>query len=314
MKSNVAAALIALAAFSAEGATRARYLMGTVCEVTAASDVEIERAFAEAARIESFLSTWRDDSELSRLNRAGSLRVTPELGQLLRRTVDDANRTGGAFNPLVAPLIEVWKTRDAGALPSAELVALALTRVDLGNVRFDGDLVTLSRGAGFEEGAFGKGYAIDVMLACLGAGDAVINFGGQLAVRGATSVTIADPAQRDRPVLTFTLRDGSLSTSSGSENHFVVDGRRFSHILDPRTGQALPQRGSVSVIAARAIDADILSTALYVMGEAEGLRWADAHDVAAIFISPNRTIRFSAPAVRQLADAVVSDRKFRIKD
>jgi thiamine biosynthesis lipoprotein len=151
----------------------------------------------------------------------------------------------------------------------------------------------------FEEGAFGKGYALDRMLALLD-GEALINFGGQIIVRGAHEVTIADPANRDLPVLALTIADASLSTSAGA------------HILDPRTGKSVGDRGSASVIANDALTADILSTALYVMGEDDGLRWAAANNVAAIFINGNRTIRLS-PAARERGVAVL-DRNFKLKD
>jgi thiamine biosynthesis lipoprotein len=124
-----------------------------------------------------------------------------------------------------------------------------------------------------------------------GATAALINFGGQIASYNSPQhVAIADPARRDRPMLSVTLSQGSISTSSGSEKSFVIAGRRFTHILDPRTGDALPPRGSVSVIHQSALVADILSTALYVMGPAEGVRWARAHDVTAIFITDSGQI------------------------
>ena len=108
-----------------------------------------------------------------------------------------------------------------------------------------------------------------------------------MLVRSCAPVTIADPLHRDRAVVALTIHDASLSTSSGSEKSFVVNGRRFTHILDPRTGEALPPRGSVSVIARNATEADILSTALYVMGRDEGLRWANEHAVAALPLRRN---------------------------
>ncbi len=152
--------------------------------------------------------------------------------------------------------------------------------------------IALANGAAFEEGAFGKGYALDRMLAAIH-GDAIINFGGQIAVRGAHEVAIAHPLHRERPLVTLTLHDASLSTSSGSEKTFVAGGRRFSHLIDPRTGEALPPRGSVSVIDRSAFRADALSTALYVMGPERGLAWARAHDVVAIFITESGEITWS---------------------
>jgi len=269
--------------------------MGTVCEVSVASEAEAEAAFAEAQRIESFLSTWRRDSELSRVNR-GEMTPGSELRTLLDTAAGWSQKTGGAFNPRVRGLVEVWKTRAEGALPSAEAIAGALLDPR------------------FEEGAFGKGYAIDRMLARIASPEAMIDFGGQLAVRGALRVTIADPEHRDHPVLALTLANASLSTTSGSEKTFTAGGQTFSHLFDPRSGEALPPRGSVSVIAKDALTADILSTALYVMGEDEGLRWADANDVAAIYIHPNHTVRRSAPARERTRDLELLDRNFALKD
>ena len=272
----------------------ARYAMGTVCEVAAHDPAAIEAAFAEAARIESMLSTWSDDSELARVNR-GEATPSRELQALLEQTLDWSRKTHRAFDPRVKALVEVWRTRQDGTLPSSDSIANALQQPQI------------------EEGAFGKGYAIDRMLASQPA-VTMINFGGQIAVRGPLEVSVADPADRAKPVLAFELRDASISTSSGSEKTFAVDGRRFSHILDPRTGEALPPRGSVSVIAPEALTADILSTALYVMGEDDGLRWADANGVAAIFITPHRQIRLSAAAREHVRGLRLLDRNFRLKD
>ncbi|HYI11156.1 MAG TPA: FAD:protein FMN transferase [Thermoanaerobaculia bacterium] len=299
MRTAAIIAALALVPGIAESAVvqRARYLMGTVCEVAvpAGHEAEIESAFAEAKRIESMLSTWTEESELARLNR-GAGQASPELRALLDETADWSKKTGGAFDPRVKSLIDVWKTREAGALPDAGAIAEA------------------RKSSRIEEGAFGKGYALDRMLARITSAEAMIDFGGQLAVRGELRVTVADPARRDRPVVAFTMRDASLSTSSGSEKTFEIDGRRFSHILDPRTGGALPPRGSVSVIADDALSADILSTALYVMGEDDGLRWAKAHGVAAVFINPTRQIRLSAGARRRARDLELLDRNYSVKE
>lgn len=256
-------ALALIVAANAFAVTRARYLMGTVCEVSAGDARQIEAAFAEAARVEAMLSTWRDDSELARVN-AGAV-PGDELGDLLRVAELWRDKSGGAFDPHVRSLIELWKTRRDGALPDPAAIA----NRDRGPV---------------EEGAFGKGYALDRMLARVD-GDAVLNFGGQLLVRGSYEVTIADPEHRDTPLYKLTLTNASLSTSSGSEKTFTAGGRVFTHIFDPRTGEALPPRGSVSVVASSALLADIQSTALYVLGADAGLRWADANGVAALFIT-----------------------------
>ena len=279
---------------------RARYLMGTVCEVAVeAKDAEaqIEAAFAEAKRIESMLSTWTDDSELARLNR-GEGEASPELRALLDQTLEWSRRTNRAFDPRIGE--HVAKFRRAGVPPASgghPARRHSAPNETSGASRRD------ARPPQFEEGAFGKGYAIDRMLARIDAPRVVINFGGQLGVRGSTEATIADPKHREKPVVALTLQNGSLSTSANSER---------SHILDPRTGELLPPRGSASVIAADALTADILSTALFVMGEDEGLRWANANGVAVIFINSANQIRLSAAARASRVRPI--DRKFVMKD
>jgi FAD:protein FMN transferase len=277
---------------------RARYLMGTVCEISAskAEATKIDAAFAEAERIERLISTWRDDSELSRLN-AGTIETAgEELEALLVTVFAWKARTGGAFDPEVKALVDVWRSREEGHLPEAA------------------DLQSALRQSAIEEGAFGKGYALDRMLALFNDPGAAINFGGQLVSRGPLQLTIADPARRDVPVLALSIEGGSVSTSSGSEKTFELGGRRYSHIFDPRTGEALPPRGSVTVISGDALTADVLSTALYVMGEEDALRWADANGVAAIVINPQRQIRFSAAARERAHAPELLDGSFSMKE
>ena len=240
---------------------RAQYLMGTTCEIAAQTEPQVEAAFAEAKRIEQMLSTWIDDSELIRVNRGAE--PGPELRALLDQATEWSKKTGGTFDPR-------WREKVHGE-------------------------------KGFEAGAFGKGYALDRMLA-LTSGEATIDFGGQLIVRGSREVAIADPRDRTKPALALTIANASLSTSGNSEQP--------GHIVDPRTGKSLPGRGSVSVIAGEAMTADILSTALFVMGDEEGLRWADAHGVAAIFITESNVVRRSARAPR----VTVLDPKYKLKD
>jgi thiamine biosynthesis lipoprotein len=299
---KAAGALLAIAVTAmplrAETVQRARYLMGTMCEVSvqAAHEAEIEAAFAEAARIEKLISTWRPESELSRLN-AGSISAPgAELGSLLALADEWTRATNGAFSPRVKGLVDVWRTRESGTMPDRAAIARALQSSQI------------------EEGGFGKGYAIDRMLALMTASDATVNFGGQIATRGVLTVGIADPEDRERAVIELTLDNASISTSSGSEKTFEHAGRRFSHIFDPRTGEALPPRGSATVIASSATAADILSTALYVMGEEDALRWADANDIAAVFINSHRQIRLSREARERARDLRVIDRTFSVKE
>ena len=314
------ASLLLLAAAtpaSSQPLTRARFVMGTVCEITAPDDREIEAAFSQALRIDrELLSTWKEQSELARLNARGTAVVSPELWDLLAVASDWSKRTAGAFNPLVRPIIDCWQTRGAGAVPDENTLAVARAKTAIANLTFQPpSTIALLNGAAIEEGAFGKGYALDQMLAVFESGsDAVLNFGGQLSVKGQAMVTIADPRKRDHAIAELILENASLSTSSGSEKSFIAGGRSFSHLLDPRSGEALAARGSVSVIARSGLQADILSTALYVMGSVEGLRWSDQHGVAAMFIDSDDSIRLSREFRRVAGGFSIIDSHFQTKE
>lgn len=284
---------------------RARYLMGTICSIEAAgtevtTEEAFDRAFAEADRIERMLSTWTEQSELAAVNR-GEAAAGPELRALLDRAMELSRLTGSAFDPRIGALVDAWQTRGDGAVPAPDVIAAALHDRE-------------SRTPRWEEGGFGKGYALDRMLALIPDSAVTLDFGGQLLVRGSREVVVADPEDRRRGVLSFMLTDGSVSTSSGSEKTFESSGRKFSHILDPRSGEAVPPRGSASALADDALSADILSTALYVMGVDDGLRWADAHGIAAIFITADKQIRLSTAARERARGPRVLDRTFQLKD
>jgi thiamine biosynthesis lipoprotein len=132
--------------------------------------------------------------------------------------------------------------------------------------------------AGVEEGAWGKGYALDRAISRLGdAAGVLLDLGGQVTARGKDasggdwSITIADPRRRDRPAVALRLTDASASTSGNSERGRNVGGVRIGHLLDPRTGRPAEDFGSVTVVAPSAFHADILSTAFFVLGPAHGL-------------------------------------------
>jgi thiamine biosynthesis lipoprotein len=255
-----------------------------------------EAALREAERIEDACSTWRKDSAWSRLNASGGA-VFP-LGQewvrLLAAVLDWNRQTEGAFDPVLGALLQAWGTRQGGRLPApAELAAAreasgaSLLVLDLQQ----GTAQLRHPRAALEEGGFLKGYALDRMAKILRAGGVqagVLNFGGQILVFGRPHrAAIADANDRHRTRTEAWVSEASLSTSGTSEH-----GR---HILDPSSGQRCPAWGSVSVIAPDGLTADILSTALFVMGPERGLRWANAHRVAALFQRADGRLLPSAP-------------------
>ncbi|HEY0591469.1 MAG TPA: FAD:protein FMN transferase [Thermoanaerobaculia bacterium] len=300
--------------------SRARYLMGTACVISLPAgpgvDADADAAFDEIARIEALVSTWRADSELSRLNRANpgsAVGVSAEVADLLDRAARLAEETGGAFTPLAGRLIEMWGLRNEGRIPDGAAVRAAARAIAAGGLRIDRERRTVARigDVAVEEGGFAKGYALDRAVEVLrrrGVRRALLDFGGQVALYGfgaPIEIDIAHPEDRQRPAVRIAIASGSIATSSGSEKSFASGPNRYSHIVDPRSGMALPPSGSATAIHEEALVADALSTAFYVLGPREGLALADGKGLAAIWLVPEeggawRVVRSAAASALPL--------------
>jgi thiamine biosynthesis lipoprotein len=262
----------------------------------------IEEAFHAVRRDDSLLSTWRDDSEITRLNRApaGTPVVLPvELYRLLRDCQRWSRETGGAFDPGIGALVDVWDLRRAGRIPSAAELSAARARSGIGRFSFAdrSHSVTRSRaGAWIDTGAFGKGAALGSARSALrrhGIESAFLNFGGQVLALGADRgadwiVPVADPARRAEPVMRLRLRGRSASTSAQSERWVEVEGRKLGHILDPRSGEPVPAWGSVTVVAEDPTLADVYSTALLVLGPERAIAWGRSRKDLGVLVLEDR--------------------------
>ena len=281
--------------------------MGTTLRITlAASDRVggirlIDTLFADVRRLEGMLSTWQDDSEIMALNRAEPGRPVPlsaELAGLLVEAADWSRETDGAFDPAIGALVETWDLRGNGRVPTEEERARALGASGL--ARFH---LTPSRGARLDDaawldtGGFGKGAALRSAARLLrehGVHDALLNFGGQVLAVGHDergepwAIPVAHPIRRTEPVLALRVTGRSVSTSSQSERTITVGGRRLGHVLDPRTGMPVAPWGSVTVVAEDPLAADVLSTALLVLGPDAALRWSESREDIAVLILEER--------------------------
>lgn len=261
--------------------------MGTWLELSIEAG---ERALALAASEEAVraieacearLSTWRDDSELARLNRSPvgvEVTLSGELAADLERARSFWRATEGAFDPGLAALVAAWGLRTGGRAPGPGEIEAALAAGGIAGFELEGRRAVRRHPlAGVEEGGFGKGVGLDAALAALAAAGieaARIDLGGQLALLGAGGTAVlGDPRERARGVLELSLAPGSLATSGNSERAILVDGVRRGHLLDPRTGAPAEDFGSLTVWAGEATAADCLSTGLYVLGPERAFRW-----------------------------------------
>lgn len=251
----------------------------------------VDATFDEIERLEAILSRYRPQSPVTRLARDGVLHeAPPELTEILDRARDLSERTGGAFDVTVAPLLELYRNRvgvgrpdDRGrAAPSNEEIEAALALVDYRRLRVEGGIVALEvPGMAITLDGIAKGYIVDRAVATLklrGAERVLVEAGGDLATTdGDRKVAVQDPLDPGASLGTLRLR-GEGVASSGDYVHTFGPDRSLHHILDPRTGRSPRHTAGVTVVAQRAMDADALSTAAFVLGPDDGLALLEEAD------------------------------------
>ena len=267
-------------------------LMGVPWTITVHAPTEadgaaaIAAAFGEIARLEQVLSDYEPTSELSRLSRAAPtaepVGVSDDLWRVLAVAERFRDASGGSFDISVGPLTTLWRqARRSGRLPRADKLAAARAAVGAGSVELvpDRRAVRLPKpGTRLDPGGIGMGYAADralEVLAARGIRSAMIDASGDVLVSG-------PPPGRDgwridvMPLSPGGLReslvlvDAAVTTSGDAYQAVEIDGVRYSHIVDPRTGRGVPGPAAVVVIAPDATDADALATAASVLGPEAG--------------------------------------------
>jgi len=287
----------AAASLSTARVEREAWVMGTRVRINVeslsaeAASQSSEQALSAIEDMDALLSTWREESGLSALNRAEVGRTTTApnaLLTLLHEVLAWSERTEGAFDPAIGPLIDAWGVRSQPRTPSEDELTDAMEASGSGAFAIDptsGTVVRAKPHAWLDAGAFGKGAALrDVQTALTADGiqRALIDLGGQVLAlsddAAGWSFEVAHPLRRNEPVIPLRLVNVSAATSGASE--------RPGHLLDPRNGRPATDWGSVTVVDPDPLVADILSTALYVMGPEDGLAWALGEDaIAALFLT-----------------------------
>jgi FAD:protein FMN transferase len=289
--------------------TLQRYVMGTMFDIVVYHPSRVdgaraaERAMREIERLDRVLSHFKDDSDLSRLNREagrGFVTVDPSLYDVVSQSIEWSRRTGGTFDITIAPLLRTWKQAYAdGRRPSDADVAAAKQCVGSDKIELEApDKIRFRSAPGclaIDLGGIGKGYAVDRALEVLkadGVTSAMINAGGSSigaigtppgqpgwAVRIAAKVSGSD---------TLLLRDMSMSTSQQQPLPFATTAGSFGEILDPRTGVPSEGRTAITVVTPSGTTAEALTKALLMMPSADAKALlARLPDVSALWMSPD---------------------------
>jgi thiamine biosynthesis lipoprotein len=271
----------------------------------------LDDAFRAFARVDAVMNEWRPESPLSALNAAAGsgawVRLPDDLCRVLRLALDGARRTGGLFDPTWAALRLAWRFEEGAAPPDDDQLralcplvgwrAVALARTPGGACR-----ARLPRaGMAVGLGGIAKGWAVDEAVRALrrrGFTRFLVQAGGDLyAGRGPSgrgwTVGIRDPrGPADASFARLELRDRAFSTSGDYEHFFEAGGRRYHHVIDPRTCRPADGTRSVTILGRSAVSAEILSKAAFVAGGDEGLWLVERAGAAAVLVTAdNRVLR-----------------------
>lgn len=272
---------------------QARYLMGTVAEIAvAAADQQIaDRAMASGfqalRQVEQRMSIYQPTSELSRLNRLAAqtwVHTDAEILTVVAEALRLSRQSDGALDITILPLMRLWGfVQHAGRLPTLAELHATLPLVDYRHVYLDASRQAIHfdrTGVALDFGGIAKGFAVDKAVAAVlaqGADHALVNAGGDLFALGTATaktswvVDLQHPHETDRSLATMRVHNRSVATSGNYEKYFEQHGKRYGHLIDPRTGYPVAEVASVTVLADTAMQADAISTAAFVLGPDQGL-------------------------------------------
>ncbi len=269
-----------------------RVSMGCVYAIVVYADdttpfrLGVNAALDEIDRVDRLMSHYRPDSELSRVNREAAkspIKVDPELFDFIAECLRYCRESDGAFDITVGSLMKAWGFfRGEGRMPSADELARARSRVGYQHVILDRKERTVffdKAGVELDLGGIAKGYAVDsaievlknhgIRAALVSAGGSTISTLGAPPGKAAWQIEIQDPQDRRKIAQSVFLKNQTLSVSGSYEKFFELDGIRYSHIVDPRTGRPAQGVLSVAVITNNGTSGDALDNVLYVLGVKE---------------------------------------------
>jgi thiamine biosynthesis lipoprotein len=298
---------------------RAAPSMGTELRLTAwtadepATLAAFDAIFKEFDRLEALMSTWKERSEIQRLNAAAgkhAVEVGPEIRDVLRIGRQVSEWTSGKFDVTWGVMSGLWKfdyQNKDGSVPDAREIARRRKLIDYRELEVNEEAGTAfirRPGMTVNLGGIGKGYAVDRardLLLQRGIRDFMIQFGGDMYVGGKAAdgpwrLGIQDPrGPADKIFASVELTDSTFSTSGDYERFFIKDGRRYHHILDPATGEPAQGSRSVTILARSAVVADGLSTGVFILGPEAGMALIERlPDVEGVIVGSDNKVLVSS--------------------
>jgi len=285
-----------------------RFELNVVSDDAIWAEERIDAAIAEIKRIEQLLTTFKDDSQTNEINRNAGIKpvkVDQEVFDLVERSLKISQLTQGAFDITYGSIDKsLWNfDLNMTALPDAETAQKSVRLINYRNVILDAANCTVylkEVGMRIGFGGIGKGYAADKakqLLQAQGVKSGIVNAAGDLITWGAQpngkawTIAIADPDQSTMPFSTLNISNMAIATSGNYEKYVMINGKKYSHTIDPVTGLPVTGIKSVSIISPSAELADAMATPVMVMGVKVGLDLINQlKHVACVIIDDNNKI------------------------
>ncbi len=270
-----------------------------------------DAAFAEIQRLEALMTTWRADSEISRVNAAagsGPVKISDESLEVIEMAQRSSELSGGAFDISFNAMHGLWKFDEdlEKKVPPAAEIRKRMALIDYRQIKVDRSNKTVflaKKGMSINLGGIAKGYAVDRAVAILkkaGFTDAIVQAGGDLMCAGSKggkpwTTGIRDPRSgRDDVFAVMQLVDHAFSTAGDYERYFILGGKRYHHIIDPKTGYPATKSRSVTIYAPTALLADAIDDAVFILGWKKGLELVESlEDVGAVVVDDQGKVHIS---------------------
>jgi len=300
------ACLIAVALYLSDGSGKRveldsghRMVMGTFARVVViAQDLDtagkcIESAFTQINKVDDLMSDYKNDSEISNLNREGfkkAVQLSQSTYEVLHKSIEFSKLTDGAFDVTVGPLVELFrKAKNKQVLPDQDEITDARSKVGFEKLTLDSENKTVQftvEGMKLDLGGIAKGYAVDKAVETMqsrGAIGGMVDLGGDIRCFGAPlkgrdhwviglqNPNMGKDSAGHEVLLKLKMINGAIATSGDYQQFILIEGKRHSHIIDRKTGTSTEGLSSVTIIANTATNADALATAVSVMGSEKGL-------------------------------------------
>ena len=271
---------------------RTQFIMGTLVEISIQESNKklaqkaINKSFNEMSRLEKIMSSYLPDSELTRFNSlaGGEVKVpvSPDLLKVVQRGVYWGKLSNGAIDISIGPAIKLWEfNSERPVIPDKKNLVDAAKFINYKDIIIEGNSISLKKkGMSLNLGAIGKGFAVDQAireLKKLGIKSGVINAGGDLRAFGLITgkrpwhIGIQHPRKPEQIIVSLDIKDKGIATTGDYQRYFIKNKARYHHILNPQNGWPTNKTISATVVADTVMDADALSTALFILGTKKGI-------------------------------------------